>query len=120
MSLRDWFAGQDDVAVAYDLLHREGCEELIGEPMPEDMLGMVKWRLKVVAALRFLEADAMLAARASAKPVPKIVPKSAAPGPAKAIGRPTNLAVAVQKVAQTGSRDDLAAAFRAQLESEGR
>lgn len=76
--------------------------------------------IDVVTLSKAQKYDAMLAARASAKPVPKIVPKSAAPGPAKAIGRPTNLAVAIQKVVQTGSRDDLAAAFRAQLESEGR
>ena len=63
MSLRDWFASQAEVAVAYDLLHREGCEELVGEPMPEGMSGLVRWRLKVVAKLKYMQADAMLAAR---------------------------------------------------------
>lgn len=75
--------------------------------------------IDVVTLSKARKYDAMLSARASAKPVPKIIPKSVAPGPAKAIGRPTKLAAAVQKVAQTGSREDLAAAFRAQLESEG-
>lgn len=64
--------------------------------------------------------DAMKAAAKTAKPVPQAVPKVAAPGPAKAIGRPSNLSVAVQNLAKSGSRDALAAAYLAELNSERR
>ena len=68
MTLRDWFAGMSTGGGAIDLLHREGCEAMIGEPMPgpEDMPGMVAWRLKVFALLKYMEADAMIAAREKA------------------------------------------------------
>lgn len=66
MTLRDWFAGMSTAGGAIDLLHREGCEAMIGEPMPEDMVGMVKWRMKVIARLKYIEADAMIAAREKA------------------------------------------------------
>jgi hypothetical protein len=64
--------------------------------------------------------DAMQAAAKAAKPVPQAAPKVAQPGPAKAIGRPSNLAVAIQETARTGSRESLAAAYLAQINSERR
>ena len=63
MTLRDWFAGQADISSALGLLHREGCENLIGKPMPDDFVDMVRWHFDVVAALRMIAADAMLEAR---------------------------------------------------------
>jgi hypothetical protein len=65
MSKRDWFAGMSDVSGALPLLHKEGCEALVGQPYPshDDMAAVVRWHFDVIAAVRFIAADAMLAAR---------------------------------------------------------
>jgi hypothetical protein len=62
--------------------------------------------------------DAAQAASAAAKTVPTVAPKVSKPGPAKAIGRPSNASVAIQNLSQNASRENLAAAFEAQLRAE--
>lgn len=62
--------------------------------------------------------DAMQSAKGKVKVVPPAAPKAAKPGPAKAVGRPSNLTRAVQNLATNPSRDALAAAYMAELQSE--
>lgn len=62
--------------------------------------------------------DAMQSAKGKVKVVPPSAPKAAKPGPAKAVGRPSNLTRAVQNLATNPSRDALAAAYMAELQSE--
>lgn len=62
--------------------------------------------------------DAMQEARKNIKPVPPAAPKAARPGPAKAIGRPSNVTRAVQQLVENPSRDALAAAYLAELQAE--
>jgi len=62
--------------------------------------------------------DAMQEARKNIKPVPPAAPKAARPGPAKAIGRPSNVTRAVQQLIENPSRDALAAAYLAELQAE--
>lgn len=66
MTLRDWFAGHSNVSLNFPLLDEDVGAELAGSPQPdgnEDSVGVIKWRLKVLAALRYMDADAMIAAR---------------------------------------------------------
>lgn len=62
--------------------------------------------------------DAIEAAKKTVKSVPPPAPKVSKPGPAKAVGRPTNLARAVTNLSQNPSRDALVAAFAAEIASE--
>lgn len=62
--------------------------------------------------------DAMQAAKQNVKVVPPAAPKAAKPGPAKAIGRPSNVSRAVQQLVENPSRDALAAAYLAELQAE--
>jgi hypothetical protein len=62
--------------------------------------------------------DALQAAKATAKPVVETAPKMMKPGPTKAIGRPSNMTVAVRNLDAAPSRNNLAAAYLAQLNSE--
>jgi hypothetical protein len=64
MTLRDYFAASADVS---DLMKgmTSNDADRIGIPMPSnsDTLAWAVWRAKVKSRLRFIEADAMLAAR---------------------------------------------------------
>ena len=62
MSLRDWFAGQPDIAGSTLMIAKEQGEALAG-PRPDDPLGSYKWQCQVLAALRYIAADAMIAER---------------------------------------------------------
>ncbi|MCC6779910.1 MAG: hypothetical protein IT537_25305 [Hyphomicrobiales bacterium] len=62
--------------------------------------------------------DAGKASRANVRPVPQAAPKTITPGPAKAPSRAGTLAAAVTNLSQKGSRDALADAYLAQLNSE--
>jgi hypothetical protein len=62
--------------------------------------------------------DALQKAKATAKVVPPPTPKTAKPGPAKAVGRPSNLTSAVRNLSQNPTREALAAAFAAEIASE--
>lgn len=62
--------------------------------------------------------DAAKAAKANIKVVPPAIPKSTTPGPAKAAPNKGSLAAAVSNLSQNGSRDNLAAAYLAQINSE--
>jgi hypothetical protein len=62
MSLRDWFAGQSDITGSTLMINKEQGEALAG-PRPDDPLGSYKWQCQVLAALRYIAADAMIAAR---------------------------------------------------------
>ena len=62
MSLRDWFAGQPDITGSLLLLDRDACEALCGTA-PEAGINLFKWQVKVLATLRYIAADAMIAAR---------------------------------------------------------
>lgn len=64
--------------------------------------------------------DAIEAAKRNVKPVPQVAPKVSKPGPAKVIGRPSNLANAIQNLNKNPSRGALAAAFAAEIASERR
>ena len=65
MSLRDWFAAH---AIVTDKLSATIAEELMGEKTPvwttETEMARVVWWVQVEARLRYIKADAMLAARA--------------------------------------------------------
>jgi hypothetical protein len=62
MSLRDWFAGQPDIIGSTLLIGKEEGEALAG-PRPEGGLEAFRWQCKVLAAMRYIAADAMLAER---------------------------------------------------------
>jgi len=70
MSLRDWFAGQEQLCDFNNpeaLIPASAGNALAGEPMPEggfskDIIGTLKWEAKWRAALRYIRADAMIAA----------------------------------------------------------
>jgi len=75
MTLRDWFAGQETLA-EWDSPQaapsRQMCELLAGSPMPEggwstNILESFKWEAKWRSALRYIRADAMIAARKESK-----------------------------------------------------
>jgi hypothetical protein len=65
MSLRDWFAGQPDIIGSTLLIGKEEGEALAG-PRPEGGLEAFRWQCEVLAAMRYIAADAMLAERAKA------------------------------------------------------
>ncbi len=71
----------------------------------------------LVKAMRYDQAEK---AKAAAPKVVAPAPKAAQPTPAKGGGRPSNLSVAIRNLDQSAnpSRDDLAAAFLAELNSE--
>lgn len=72
----------------------------------------------LMKAMRY---DAAQKAKAEVRPVAQPAPKVAKPGPSKlAVGRPSNLARAVEQVRTTGSRASLAAAYLAEIQSERR
>jgi hypothetical protein len=62
MSLRDWFAAQEQLndcgEVSIDFL-----ETLVNSPTPKTPLEYIIWEAKTRAKLKFIRADAMLAAR---------------------------------------------------------
>ena len=66
MSLRDWLAGQEKLVHAEDFSW-EVCEALAGPRPTEDWknnpLGWLRWSASWQAAIRYIRADAMLAAR---------------------------------------------------------
>jgi hypothetical protein len=62
MSLRDWIAAQPGILPEALMIAKEQGEALAG-PRPDDPLGSYKWQCQVLAALRYIAADAMLAAR---------------------------------------------------------
>lgn len=69
MSLRDWFAATlrvvSDSDCSVDGFDYEACKFMAGRPMPksDDMMEVVRWYADVEAAIRYVKADAMLAAR---------------------------------------------------------
>jgi hypothetical protein len=71
MSLRDWFASRETLSDWDDteaVMSKHMAEALAGEPQPEggwssDAIGMFRFEAKWRAALRYIRADAMLAAR---------------------------------------------------------
>ena len=63
---RDWFAGQPDIVGSTLLIGKEEGEALAG-PRPEGGLEAFRWQCQVLAALRYIAADAMLAERAKAE-----------------------------------------------------
>ena len=64
MTLRDHFAATSNVSDQMKDMTSNGASRL-GVPMPKnsDSLDWAIWRARIKARLRFLEADAMLAAR---------------------------------------------------------
>jgi hypothetical protein len=62
MSLRDWFAGQPDIVGSTLTISKEQGEALAG-PRPDDPLDAFRWQCMVMASLRYIAADAMIAAR---------------------------------------------------------
>ena len=65
MSLRDWFAGHESLADCADISPR-AIEALIGRPMAkfaDDPIQYLRDEAEGLANLKFLRADAMLAAR---------------------------------------------------------
>jgi hypothetical protein len=83
-------------------------KEQLGQASARDMLTL--WKA--------FQYDAQKTARSGAKTLPQIAPKATAPGPAKAPGRAGSLTAAVSNLKATGSRESLAAAFLADLNSE--
>ncbi len=63
MSLRDWFAANEEPKV--DFPSYEVAAEFLGEPTPEldDFPALVAFSARLNAKLRYMVADAMLAAR---------------------------------------------------------
>lgn len=64
--------------------------------------------------------DAIEAAKKQVKTVPPPAPKTVKPGPPKAVGRPSQVSAALKNLDQTPSRENLAAAFLAEIRSEKR
>jgi hypothetical protein len=64
--------------------------------------------------------DAIEAAKKGVKTVPPAAMKASKPGPAKAVGRPSQLSNAVKTLSSNPSRDSLAAAYLAEIQSERR
>ncbi len=64
--------------------------------------------------------DAIEAAKKNVKPVPPAPLKVSKPGPAKAVGRPSEVAAALKNLDSKPSRDNLAAAYLAEIRSEKR
>lgn len=64
--------------------------------------------------------DAIETAKKNVKPVPPPAPKVSKPGPAKAVGRPSEVAAAIKNLDSKPSRDNLAAAYLAEIRSEAR
>lgn len=62
--------------------------------------------------------DASQAARANVKTVPAPALRVAKPGPARAVGRPSNVQSAINNLSANPTRDSLAAAYAAQLAAE--
>jgi len=62
MTLRDWIAAQPDITGSTLMIAQEQGEALAG-PRPDDPLGSYRWQCEVLAALRYIAADAMIAAR---------------------------------------------------------
>lgn len=62
MTLRDWFAGQPDIVGSTLTISKEQGEALAG-PRPDDPLEAYRWQCMVMASLRYIAADAMIAAR---------------------------------------------------------
>ena len=62
MSLRDWIAAQPDITGSTMMISKEQGEALAG-PRPDDPLDAFRWQCMVMASLRYIAADAMLAAR---------------------------------------------------------
>lgn len=83
----------------------------------EDMLSMASAK-DMLTLWKAQQYDAAKAAKTVAKPAPAPVPKSQTPGPAKQAPNKGSLTAAVQKVSQSGSREDLAASYLALLNSE--
>jgi hypothetical protein len=63
MSLRDWFAGND--AGLHEDAGPEYASHFNPDPPPEngDYLGWARWFAKADATLKYIRADAMIAAR---------------------------------------------------------
>lgn len=77
--------------------------------------------LDVSVLLKAMRYDAAQKAKTQSRPPASPPPKVSTPGPSKAAGgRPSSLAKAVINVAQSGSRESLAQAFLAEIQSERR
>ena len=63
---RDRFAGQPDITGSTLLIDKEAGEALAG-PRPEGSLEAFRWQCQVLAAMRYIAADAMVAERAKAE-----------------------------------------------------
>lgn len=61
-SQRDRFAGQPDITGSTMMISKEQGEALAG-PRPDDPLDSYRWQCMVMASLRYIAADAMIAAR---------------------------------------------------------
>jgi hypothetical protein len=65
MTLRDYFAAKADLS-KFEVNSTSDAEFLVGRPMPDRSATgyqQVKWQADLVAAIRYMMADAMLAAR---------------------------------------------------------
>ena len=77
--------------------------------------------LDLSVLLKAMRYDAAQKAKSNMRPAPVAAPKATKPGPSKmAGGRPSNLARAVEQVRTTGTREALAAAYLADIQSERR
>jgi len=82
--------------------------EMLSQASAKDMLTL--WKAQ--------QYDAAKAAKSAVKPVPAPVPRSQVPGPAKQAPNKGSLTAAVHKLSQSGSRDALADAYLALIDSE--
>jgi hypothetical protein len=64
MSLRDWLAATLSMP---DEIPQVLAEELMGTGLPSDTMQQLAWSLAARSKLRFMQADAMLAARKEAE-----------------------------------------------------
>ena len=65
MTLRDYFAAKADLS-KFEVNSASDAEFLVGRPMPDRSATgyqQVKWQADLVAAIRYMMADAMIAAR---------------------------------------------------------
>lgn len=96
---------------------KELFQYAVDQGIPAEMLALASAK-ELVFLDKAHKWDAHVKAKAQVKTVPPQQTKTAKPGPAKAVGRPSNFAAAVRNAAQSPTRENLAAAFAAELASE--
>jgi len=118
-----------------DQILREAAPELYTEKGPAIRRQIAEFAMKTGYSKQELDAasakdvltlwkaqqfDALQAAKKAVKPVAQAAPKTVKPGPAKAVGRPTQIVSAIKNFDASPSRSTLADMYLAEIQSERR